>query len=376
MWDYKQPVRILFGEGRLRELNTEIALLGKKRGLLVTSEGFIRRGVVENIRKNCEGLVVAVFTSVSPNPDVQECDKCASLAREANCDFIIALGGGSVLDCAKAVATLCLTAAPTADYLGTGKALPPAHIPLIAIPTTSGTGSEVSSVSVLSDHERGIKAAFSSENFYPKVAIIDPELTYSVPPYLTACTGFDVICHAIEAYWNKHHQPACDALAVHALRLALENIETAYHEPQNKLARRNMAESSVLAGLAFTLPKTSAPHACSYPLTNRLGIPHGEACALTMPHFIRYNASHGDPRTTSLAHLVGFPDAEAMAQHFVELQVRTNLRTSLHDFHLEDATLSLLVAESQHPNILNNPVPVSTSFLQTMYEELHHLRAV
>lgn len=370
-WEYRQPVRILFGNGMIKQLPREIIRFGGKRGLLVTSPSFVKRGMAQQIVADAEGLLVEVFSGVSANPDVKECDACAEVLRAQQCDFVVALGGGSVMDCAKAAATICLTDEKITAYVGTVKAVPQAHLPIIAAPTTAGTGSEITSVSVLSDHERGVKAAFSSDGFYPALAIVDPELTYTVPPYMTACTGFDVICHAIEAYWGMHHQPLCDTLAVRALKLALTNLEKAYHSPNDAEAREKMAEASVTAGLAFALPKTSAPHACSYPLTNFYHIPHGEACILTMSHFMRYNAFNGaGERVDGLAQLVGFPNADALASELERMRQATGMRMDLRDLHLDGEQLERLVQASKHPNLLNNPVPVTEEFLRMMYRSM------
>lgn len=370
-WEYKQPVRILFGNGMVEQLPKEIIDFGGKRGLLVTSPSFVNRGLAQRILEDAEGRIVDVFSNVSPNPDVKECDACAEVLRAQQCDFVVALGGGSVMDCAKAAATICLTDEKITIYVGTGKALPQAYLPIIAVPTTAGTGSEVTNVSVLTDHERGVKAAFSSDGFYPTLAIIDPVLTYTVPPYMTACTGFDVICHAIEAYWNVHHQPICDILAVRALKLALTNLEKVYNNPNDTEARGKMAEASVTAGMAFALPKTSAPHACSYPLTNLYHIPHGEACILTMSHFIRFNAFNGAAeRVYSLAQQVGFPNADALASELERMRQATGMRMDLRDLHLDGEQLEQLVQASKHPNLQNNPVTVTEEFLRMMYRSM------
>lgn len=367
IWEYQQPVRIRFGNGMISRLPEEISALRGKNGLLVTSASFVKRGMADQLCKASDGAISHVYGQVSANPDVTECDACARLLRENGCDFVVALGGGSVMDCAKAAATICLTDEPIANYLATGKQMPQEHLPLIAIPTTAGTGSEITCVSVLSDHSKGIKAPINSNGFYPAVAIVDPELTYSVPPYMTACTGFDVLCHAIEAYWSIHHQPICDALAIHAARLVFANLLTAYRSPKDAAAREKMAEASVIAGLAFTLPKTTSAHACSYPLTNMLGIAHGEACALTIAHFLRFNAQHGCARVQTLAKELGYDDADSLADAIEQLKAKTGMRQDLKDYNLTDEQFEALVAGSQHPNLLNNPITVTEEYLRSMY---------
>lgn len=370
-WDYLQPVKIHFGKGRLWEIKTIAKELGLTRGLLVAGPFFFRSGLAEKIIRESEGMIVASFGEISPNPDVTEVDACADVIRRENIGFVVALGGGSPMDCAKAAASVALTEDSIRKYHGTGVALPEAHLPLIAIPTTAGTGSEVTCVSVLSDHANGKKAPIVSEGFYPAAAIIDPELTYTMPPQVTAGTGIDVLSHAIEGYWSKGHQPICDTLAIHAARLVFEYLFRAYENPQDEEAREKMCEASVIAGLAFTLPKTTSSHACSFPLTNIYRIPHGEACGLTLDHFIRINAhGEGGERVEYLAHRLGFTDADALADAVLELKHKMGLRCDLHDLNLSDEQIAELVRISRHPNLYNNPVEITDEMLEEIYRTL------
>lgn len=199
-----------------------------------------------------EGMLVASFGDISPNPDVTEVDACADIIRKNNIKFVVVVGGGSPMDCAKAAASVALTNDSIRKYHGTGVSLPEEHLQLIAIPTTAGTGSEVTCVSVLSDHANGKKAPIVSNGFYPVDTIIDLELT-SMPSAVTAGTGIDVLSHAIEGYWSKGHQPICDTLAIHAADLVFKYLFRAYENPNDEEAREKMCEASVIAGLAFTL---------------------------------------------------------------------------------------------------------------------------
>ena len=178
-WDYLQPVKIHFGKGRVKEIKEIARELGCERGLLVAGPFFFKSGFAEKVIKESEGMIVASFGDVSPNPDIVEVDACAEVIRQKNIGFVVALGGGSPMDCAKAAASVALTSDSIRKYHGTGVAMPEKHLPLIAVPTTAGTGSEVTCVSVLSDHANGKKAPIVSEGFYPAAAIIDPELTYT-----------------------------------------------------------------------------------------------------------------------------------------------------------------------------------------------------
>lgn len=334
---------------------------------MVTSPSFVRRGLAPQLAAS---LGCAVYSAVTPNPEAEQCNAAAALAREHGAQFVVALGGGSVLDCAKVAASLALHGGTAEGYMADPKTIPADALPLIAVPTTSGTGSEVTSVAVVSDHARGLKMPLVSDAFFPLVAVVDPALTSTVPPYTTACTGFDALCHAVEAYWGRGHQPVCDALAVEAARTILANIEKATFDGADIVAREALSRAATTAGLAFALPKTSSCHACSYPLTKLLGIPHGEACALTLDWFIRFNASRGCPRTQELGRLLGFADADAFADGIAELKKRCGLRTSLADLDLDEAALSRLASESMHPNMLNNPVEVTPADLAELYAEL------
>ena len=189
---------------------------------------------------------------------------------------------------------------------------------------------------------------------------------------MTASCGIDVLCHAVEGFWSKGHQPICDALALHASELVFENIRTVYNDPQNKEARARMAEASVIAGLAFTLPKTTSSHACSFPLTNILHIPHGEACGLTLDYFARINAADPveGPRINRFAQKLGFKDMNDMADAIAQLKKDLKLRTDLKEFNLTDEQVAELVRGSKHPNMLNNPVEITEEMLDKMYQSM------
>lgn len=370
-WDYLQPVRIIFGKGKLKEISGIAKSMGKTKGLLVTDPFFVKSGLAEKIMMESDGVITEIFSGLSPNPDVSEVDDCAEVIRKSGAGFVAAFGGGSSMDCAKAAATIALTEDSIRKYHGTGEKVPVMHLPVIAIPTTAGTGSEVTCVSVLSDHANGKKAPIVSDGFYPDYAIIDPELTYSMPPHITASTGIDVLSHALEGFWSKNHQPICDACAVHAAELVFQYLPVAYEKPSDEEAREKMCEASVIAGLAFTLPKTTSSHACSFPLTNIYHIPHGEACGLTLDYFARINAAGVDGRRIDdLAARLGFKDTLDMADRIHEVKDQLGLRNDLKDLQLSQSQIEDLVRISHHPNMLNNPVEITDDILKEMYQKM------
>lgn len=370
-WNYVQPVKIQFGVDCISELKNLAKELHGTKGLLVTSSHFIKDKTAEKIMAESDGIFTTVFGEVSPNPDVAQVDACARLVREKNIDFLAALGGGSVIDCAKAVSVIALTNDSVQKYHGTGIPVPAEHLPLIAVPTTAGTGSEVTNVSVLTDRKNGKKMPVVSDSFYPSYAVIDPKVTYSMPPHVTAETGIDALCHAIEGYWSRGHLPICDMYALRAAEIVFNYLLKAYEEPQNETAREKMCEASLFAGLAFNLPKTTACHACSFPLTNLYHIPHGETCGLTLDYFTRINAKGKKGyRIQTFARKLGFEDADEMADAIHELKEKTGLRNDLKDLHLSEEKIAELVKISRHPNLFNNPVEITDEMLFEMYHVL------
>lgn len=368
-WSYKQPVKIYFGRNKVKELGKIIEQQNFKKGVLITTKHFLKNGLASELEKNLENRIILIFDGFSPNPDWSEVEACADKIRENEIDFIVALGGGSVLDGAKAASVFSQMKKDEFKSFELEKEKLTKHLPVIAIPTTAGTGSEVTNVAVLSNREKNTKKPLSMDAFYPFAAIVDPVLTYEMPPYLTASTGMDVLCHAVEAFWSKGHQPICDLLAIHAANLVFQYIKRAYDFQDDEEAREKMAEASLLAGLAFGIPKTTAVHACSFPLTNIYGIPHGEACALTLDFFIRLNGKY-DARTKNLAIRLGFTNVEEFANEVFCLKKYLNLRTSLKDFSLSKEERKKLIEKSHHPNLLNNPVFITDEELEELYEEL------
>lgn len=211
---------------------------------------------------------------------------------------------------------------------------------------------------------------FVSDSFFPEIALIDPEITYSMPKRVTASSGIDVLCHALEAYWSTGNQPICSALAVYAASLVFDNLINAYNNPLDKVARSNMAEASLIAGLAFSLPKTTVCHACSFPLTNIYKIPHGEACGLTLDYFLRVNKDAYNGRIHKLANMLHFSSVDEMAEKIRYIKQAIGLRNDLKDFNLNDDNIKELVRKSRHPNINNNPIKISDDMLFKMYKSM------
>ena len=370
-WNFKLPVEIEFGEGKaMQELGALLAARGFENGLLVSDPIFVQNGVADKIVAASGGRIAAIFSDLVPNPTVENIDTCAELMRKGNYGFIASLGGGSSLDCGKAASSLCKTQDSIREYMYGRKTFGAEHAPLVAIPTTAGTGSEVTMVAVVTDPETGSKLPVGTPNFYASLAIIDPLLTLTIPPRVTASCGLDVISQALEGYWSRKHQPICDACAISACELVFRYLERACKDGSDLEARTGMCRASLLAGVAFAAPKTSAPHVCSYPLTSVYHVPHGEACALTLDSFLRLNADAEEGRLHLLARMIGKKDAYELADAIYALKEHVGLRTHLSEAGVTAADIPALVEGCHHANMALNPVEVTDAFLTEMFEKL------
>lgn len=358
---YRQPVRIRFGSGSIRLLGEEIRSLGAAR-CLVVCDRFLRTSV-EAMQKEIPEIA-AVFSDVEENPQLSGVIAAAKLAKVSGADAIVGIGGGSTMDTAKFTAAIARENADALACFAGACPFPETRYPMIAVPTTAGTGSEVTQVSVIS-HGRE-KKTINNPVFMPTLAIVDPQLTVTVPPRTTMNTGLDAMAHALEGYWSKNHQPISDLCAIEAVRLVLENLETSYRDGSNLAARENMSLAALLGGLSFALPKTAGSHACSYPLSEDYHLPHGEACAFTLDSFVRINA---DERLETLCRRVGLSGTEALAERIGALKKLGGLRSTLSD--LGDVDLPKLAHDAAvHPLMKNNPVAMDETALRKMFEAL------
>lgn len=331
-WEFNLPVKLIFGNGKRKNIESYIKEIGGTRGVLVASRSFAKNGLADEFVELSGGLIKGVFSDVRPNPTTDNVDDCVKLMRELDADFAVALGGGSPMDCCKAACAIAKGDDVISSYHSGSKAIDAAEaIPMIAVTTTSGTASEVTNISVLTDVSLNLKNPMNDPAMYPKIAVVDPELTLTVPPQVTASTGLDVLAHAVESYWATIHQPVCTACSIYSARLVFEWLEKAYNHPDDLLAREKMAEASIVAGVAFSHPRTTGSHACSFPLTNIYGVPHGEACAFTLDYFIRFNADNADAdgRITALAKNCGFSSPYEMADEIMAMKKRMGMKTTL-----------------------------------------------
>ena len=364
---YTQPVKIYFGIGQYDKIGEILKSLGLSRPLIVCGGHFAdRAGELEGRlgREHAQVAVCGIFSDICENPQLSGVEEIARLAREQEADALVAIGGGSVMDSAKFAAAIANDGGDACEYYNGTRAFPSKHIPVIALPTTAGTGSEVTQVSVISRDKE--KKTINDPAFMPLAAIVDPMLCISVPPRTTMNTGLDALSHALEGFWSIHHQPICDLMSTEAVRLILTYLERAYRDGKDMGARCAMSYASLLGGLSFSCPKTAGCHACSYPLSEDYHLPHGEACAFTLDSFVRINA---DNRLEELCRNVGLRDTEELASRIADLKRIGWLRTRLCE--LENVNIEKLCHDcAVHPLMNNNPVHMDEKALYNMFEAL------
>jgi alcohol dehydrogenase class IV len=284
-------IRVVFGEGALDQLGSLGRELGFSRALIVADKGIVATGLVDRaaLLLDAFGIVPFFFHNFGANPDTEMVEAGREYAAEGKVDGIVALGGGSSLDCAKGINFVLTNGGSMRDYRGHGKASKP-MLPSIGIPTTAGTGSEAQSVAIISDAETHAKMACGDEKAAFRIALLDPALTVSQPRGVTAIAGYDALSHAVEAYVTKNRASRSAQLAHDAWRLLEANYERVLAAPRDIEARGAMLRASNLAGAAIELSMLGATHACANPLTAKYGTTHGVAIAVMLPHVVRWNA--------------------------------------------------------------------------------------
>lgn len=335
--------RIITGCGAIEQLGSVAASLGS-RVLLVTGRramrqaGITSRAIAILERARCEA---SVFDEVPPEPTLESVDAGRRALGQHNVDVVVGIGGGSVLDVAKAIAGLARTQVETAAFFE-GRTLPDDGLPIVAVPTTSGTGAEVTRNSVLSHPTDPLKQSIRGDVLMPAVAIVDPELTVSMPQAVTARSGMDALTQAIESYWSIHATPVTEGLALRAIELISGNLPKAYEDGSNLAAREAMAYGSLTAGMAFANSRLGAVHGMAHPLGARYHIPHGEVCAILLPHVMRLNRPATPEKYDRISHIVG-GDAADVAAHMLKM---LDLPTDLKHASIPQADFDLIVAES------------------------------
>jgi alcohol dehydrogenase len=301
------PAQALFGAGVRRQIGAEIERLGASRALLVTDEFMLSSGPAEEFKGLIEaaGISCAVFADVQPDPTDVNVAAGLEALRAAEADVVVAFGGGSVLDAAKMITVLAANPGPLRAYRGYHQ-IPAAGIPLIAVPTTAGTGSEATRVAVITDTEHDEKLMILDGHLVPTVAIVDFELSATMPPSLTAFVGIDTLTHGIEAYVSALANPLTDAFALSCVQLVGEHLEQAWADPDDMEARAGMAMAAYAGGAAFANASVGLVHGMSRPIGAVFHVPHGLSNAVLLPTVTRFSLTGAGRRYAHLARAVGF----------------------------------------------------------------------
>ncbi|WCK54089.1 iron-containing alcohol dehydrogenase [Aneurinibacillus sp. Ricciae_BoGa-3] len=303
--EFRMPQAVFYGRDSLTQLGEQAALLGKK-ALLVSDRVMEQIGNVKRCAEylQVKGISYVSYLDVNSEPTDIHVSEALNLCLQHQCDVIIAIGGGSCIDAAKAVSVLATNGGYIGDYMGSKKAIVKQPVPLIAIPTTAGTGSEVTSVTVISNTKDDIKMMIRHPKFIPAVAIVDPMLTLSIPPHVTAATGIDALCHAIEAYISRRAQPVTDILALSAIELIMNNLRTAYADGNDIDARENMALASMQAGAAFPNSSVTLVHGMSRPIGALFHVPHGVSNAMLLPAVLEFTRESAIERLAVIGRII------------------------------------------------------------------------
>ncbi len=370
---------IQFGAGKLAEIGQITRANIGTRVMLVTDPGMMSTGIIDRALEllKADGIAVELFKDVEADPPEAVILKATEEAKEAKVDGIIGLGGGSSLDVAKLVALLALGQEDLKDVYGVGNAKGP-RLPLILIPTTSGTGSEVTPISIVTTGTNE-KMGVVSPVILPDIALLDPELTYGLPAHVTAATGIDAMVHAIEAYASAsaNNNPISRMLATQALTLMGQSILTAVHEGTDAKARGDMLLGSMLAGQAFANSPVAAVHALAYPLGGHFHIPHGLSNALVLPHVLRFNVVEAPQPYAEIAPFA-FPElarfegqerAAAFCDALAALSDKCGLQPNLRAMNIPEEILPRLASDAMNQTrlLVNNPREVTEADALAIY---------
>jgi len=372
------PRKLVFGDRCLNDFINYFLGLPYKRIYILADPNVKYTLEVVSGAFEMEGLEVFMNTTITREPTVKEFLSILREAESNRIDSIIGIGGGSVLDVAKLVAVMCNSGLKVDTAFGTGN-ISGRKLFLACLPTTAGTGSEVSPNAILLDEEEDLKKGVVSPFLVPDATYVDPVLTYTVPPKVTAATGIDALTHCIEAYANKFAHPVVDLYALEGIRLIYNNLERAFKNGSDALARRNVALGSMYGGMCLGPVNTAAVHALAYPLGSRYHIPHGVSNALLLSHVLEFNLPKGVERYASIARVIGVnhgsTDLEVAGEgikRIAELCKNVGIPGKLADFNVHADQIPLLAesAMSVQRLLKNNLREVSREEAEKIYHKL------
>ena len=374
-FDYDSRTRVIFGQGVVRRLGELAREIGGRRAFLVTDKGLKRAGHERPAIESLEGagLSVAVFDDVTPNPTTDDVDRALEVARREKIDLLVGLGGGSSLDCAKGVNFLFTNGGRMEDYRGVGRAKLP-FLPMIAVPTTAGTGSEAQSFALIADAKTHMKMACGDKKAACRVAILDPDLTVSMPASVTAATGIDALSHALETFVTRPRNAISNLFSRNAWRLLAQGFRDVLRDPSDLNARSAMLLGAHLAGGAIENSMLGATHAMANPLSAHFNLTHGIAIGVMLPHVIRYNsqvvgALYGEFAADAGLCPAGDPAAaESLARFVASLVAQADCPTNLEAAGADRALVGVLAQEAASQwTATFNPRAIDASQFEDLY---------
>ena len=377
---FRSPHLILAGVGSLERLGEEAKALEAKKGLLVTDKGVIASGIVEKIQAvlKREGIVIDIFDKVISDPDIGCAEACIEMAKKGKYDLILGLGGGSSMDIASVASVMCTNPGTVQDYLGVNLVKNPG-IPTILIPTTAGTGAEATPNAILTDTEAKLKKAVVSPYILPRVAIVDPLLTLSMPPTVTSSSGIDALTHAIETYTSNNATILSELFSKEAIIRIGRSLRTAVANGNNLEARYDMSIGSLYAGIAITNAGVTAVHALAYPLGGQFNVAHGIANGLLLPYVMEFNVLGDIPKFAAIAQFLGekvehFPlleQAYRAAESVKVLYSDLKIPQSLTELGVPGDTIPEMAKAAMNVTRLmaNNPREMTVEDIERIYEK-------
>ncbi len=358
-YTFQTSHKIIVGKGSLEKIIEEIKQMNCKNILIITDSGIIKSGVIKPLVRLFEdnSLNYEIFDKVEADPDYHIVYDAVEICEKIKSDLIIGIGGGSSMDIAKVTSVLTTNRGDIKNYFGINLIKKPG-IKKILIPTTAGTGSEVTPIAILSDEEEKLKKGIVSEYLYPEVAILDPELTIGLPPHITASTGMDALIHAIEAYTSVNANELSDMFAIKAIEYIYPNIRIAYSNGANIEAREKMLTGSMLAGISFANAGVTAVHAFAYPIGAEFHIPHGIANTIMFPHVMEFNLIGNLKKFSNLAKMFG-ENIENLSEREAGIKFVNAIKTLASDLNVPQSLSDYGVKSENIPELANGVMKVT-----------------
>lgn len=370
---YFLPVNIEFGSGKVAKAGELTKPYGKK-ALIVTGHSSAKKsGLYDKVKDSlkAEGIDSVLFDKVAQNPLTTTAAEGATFAKENGCDVVVAIGGGSIMDCAKAIAFLAVNDGDVSDYIF-GKKASDTALPIILIPTTCGTGSEGNGFAVLTNPDNGDKKSLRCNAIVAKVSVVDPECMMTMPKHVLASVGFDALCHNMEAYTSKIAQPFTDALSLYAVDLIAHNLVDVYKGTGSKESWEKITLASTIGGMVINTAGVTLAHGMEHPASGLKDIVHGKGLAALTPTIIEASYQGAPEKFAKLAKLFGGEKAEDLAGKVRELLEAINLTCTLSDLGIEEKDIPWMAENCMKvsaPSIANNPVVFSQEEIAEIYKK-------